>query len=350
MPIKLANNASAHLAAPLDADGTTIVLVNAEIMNFPALAPGEWFPLTLADPDGNIEITRVTERSGNILTALRAQEGTTARAWTAGDRAEIRLTASIVAQLQSDTAQAKAAANSYTDARETAVRTDLATALASESGARTSAINALDGAKFDKTGGAVSGNVTASGTVSGATVASTGAMTVGGNAVWHAGNFTPANYLPLSGGTITNGVLTISHSTPYVDLYDQQWGSRKVYHDGGLVGFLTSGGGWACYSQNDGTFVASGNIGAYSDRRHKTEIETIGDALALVEQLRGVRYTRIQDGVRCVGVIAQEVQEAVPEVVGQSADGLYVDYGNLVAPLIEAVKELSGRVRQLEDR
>ncbi|MNZ71830.1 hypothetical protein D3C78_901970 [compost metagenome] len=61
-----------------------------------------------------------------------------------------------------------------------------------------------------------------------------------------------------------------------------------------------------------------------------------------------MRYTRKRDGAKCVGLIAQEVQEVLPEVVGESEDGLYVDYGNVVGPLVEAVKQLSARVRQLE--
>jgi hypothetical protein len=69
--------------------------------------------------------------------------------------------------------------------------------------------------------------------------------------------------------------------------------------------------------------------------------------LALVEKMRGVRYERIEDGKAGVGVIAQEMQEVVPEVVLEG-DNLSVAYGNLVGVLIEAVKELSARVKELE--
>jgi microcystin-dependent protein len=103
MPISLGNNASAHLSAPLAADGDTIVLVTAEMGNFPGLTAGQWFPLTLVDSAGHMEITKVTARAGNILTALRGQEGTSARAWLAGDRAEIRLTAAAIAELVAGT-------------------------------------------------------------------------------------------------------------------------------------------------------------------------------------------------------------------------------------------------------
>lgn len=121
MPIKLGNNASAHLAAPLAADGDTIVLVSAEAGNFPGLSAGEWFPLTLTNSAGDIEVTKVTARSSNILTATRAQEGTSARAWLAGDRAEIRLTAGAIAQLVADTGTVQDNLDSYQASNDAAL-------------------------------------------------------------------------------------------------------------------------------------------------------------------------------------------------------------------------------------
>jgi microcystin-dependent protein len=116
----MANNASAHLAAPLAADGTTIVLVAGESGNFPPLAAGEFFPMTLSDAEGHIEIVRVTNCSSNLLTAVRAQEGTSALAWDTGDRAEIRMTAGVVTQLQAD---ALAAVEALADQTETDIET-----------------------------------------------------------------------------------------------------------------------------------------------------------------------------------------------------------------------------------
>lgn len=100
-----------------------------------------------------------------------------------------------------------------------------------------------------------------------------------------------------------------------------------------------------------GTIIATGNITANnSDERLKKEIRTIEDGLDIINQLRGVRY--IKDGEDCVGVIAQEVRKIVPEVVVEQTDEmktLAVSYGNLVAPLIEAVKTLTKRVEYLEN-
>lgn len=116
MPIRLGNNARAHLAAPLEADGTTIVLNVEESSSFPALAVGEWFPVTLADAAGHLEIAKATARSGNLLTVQRAQEATAARAWLAGDRAEIRITAGVVEALRQEQEEAIDAASAQSSA------------------------------------------------------------------------------------------------------------------------------------------------------------------------------------------------------------------------------------------
>jgi len=95
-----------------------------------------------------------------------------------------------------------------------------------------------------------------------------------------------------------------------------------------------------------GSFTASGNITAYSDERLKSNIETISGALEKVNSLRGVSYTK--DGEASIGVIAQEVQKVIPEVVHQGEEYMSVAYGNLVGVLIEAVKELSAEVEALK--
>ena len=107
-----------------------------------------------------------------------------------------------------------------------------------------------------------------------------------------------------------------------------------------------------------GNIVADGNITAYSDERLKDNIETIENGLAKVNELRGVSYTK--DNKKSIGVIAQEVEKVLPEVVitGNTEDKFKsVDYGRLTAVLIEAIKEqqeqietLTAKVKKLEDR
>lgn len=93
MALKLKNNAAGRLAVPIDPDATTIAVQAGEGVNFPAISPGDWFPLTLSRADGSHEILRVTARSGDTMTVVRGQEGTQAKSFNVNDRADVRLTA-----------------------------------------------------------------------------------------------------------------------------------------------------------------------------------------------------------------------------------------------------------------
>ena len=100
-----------------------------------------------------------------------------------------------------------------------------------------------------------------------------------------------------------------------------------------------------------GAATFNDNVTAYSDERLKDNIETIENGLDKVEQLRGVTYTR--DEKESIGVIAQEVEKILPEIVLTADDEMgtkSVDYGRLTAVLIEAVKDLSARVKELEGK
>jgi len=100
------------------------------------------------------------------------------------------------------------------------------------------------------------------------------------------------------------------------------------------------------------SIYATDNIVAYSDIRGKTNIETIPNALDKVDAIRGVTYNKIEnpEGYRYMGVIAQELQDILPEVVIEDEDGkLSVAYGNIVGVLIEAVKELRAEIKELKD-
>ena len=100
-----------------------------------------------------------------------------------------------------------------------------------------------------------------------------------------------------------------------------------------------------------GAATFNSNVTAFSDERLKDNIETLEDGLDKVEQLRGVTYTR--DDREEIGVIAQEVEKILPEIVLTADDEMgtkSVDYSRITAVLIEAVKELSARVKELENK
>ena len=105
------------------------------------------------------------------------------------------------------------------------------------------------------------------------------------------------------------------------------------------------------------SIYAEYDIAAYSDIRVKTDIETITKPLSKVLKMRGVTFRRIDSDLdkRQMGVIAQEIEDIVPEVVntidspGSKKDGhKSVSYGNLTALLIEAIKEQQEQIEELK--
>lgn len=105
-------------------------------------------------------------------------------------------------------------------------------------------------------------------------------------------------------------------------------------------------------AQGAGQAIADG-WATYSSRRWKTNIHTLHDALAKVEQLRGVSYDLKANGQHEVGVIAEEVGVVVPEVVTWETNGKdarSVDYSRLTALLIEATKEQQMLIRQQKEQ
>ena len=87
-----------------------------------------------------------------------------------------------------------------------------------------------------------------------------------------------------------------------------------------------------------------------SDVRLKDNIVTIENALDKASALRGVNYNWIASGEYTMGVVAQEVQEVIPEVVTEKSDGtLTVNYQAMVGLLIEAVKELKEELDRVKE-
>jgi hypothetical protein len=107
-----------------------------------------------------------------------------------------------------------------------------------------------------------------------------------------------------------------------------------------------------------GDIYASGNITGLSDRRSKTRIEPIAEALNGVTALNGYTYFRPdhRPDERQMGLIAQEVLEVYPEAVtyDKENDRYGVNYGAMIAPLVSAVKEMraeyQNQIRVLQQR
>ena len=130
-----------------------------------------------------------------------------------------------------------------------------------------------------------------------------------------------------------------------------------IQYQGSLYFRNTSGSNRTSLDQS-GNFTADGNITAYSDRKLKTHINTINDALGICGKLRGVSYKWAKNGTDSIGVIAQEVEEVLPSIVvtnkyvdpntGDETEIKSVDYGKIVSVLINAINELKAEVDTLK--
>lgn len=151
------------------------------------------------------------------------------------------------------------------------------------------------------------------------------------------------SHIDRNGGTVTTGYL-------YYGSYSGSVTTKR--------GIWLSG---SSESSIAGNLTCSGNITAYSDIKLKENIEDLENSLDKVCKLRGVSFNRkdLEGKPRQIGVIAQEIEQVVPEVVsespildekgketGETTKG--VSYGHLTAVLIEAIKEQQEQINILK--
>lgn len=105
------------------------------------------------------------------------------------------------------------------------------------------------------------------------------------------------------------------------------------------------------FNPSTGTLSAT-NFFSLSDIQFKTDIQPIDNALSIVNSLNGVGFKWKQTGEHTYGIIAQELEKIIPDIVHTSqVDGAKrVEYSALIGFLIEAIKELSDKVRILENK
>ena len=178
---------------------------------------------------------------------------------------------------------------------------------------------------------------------------------------------TAGNYY---GGITWNGLLNYSNGTGY-DIAPHVWVGAKFKDFPGserssfVVGVKSGTGSTGSgnnipverleldFSGNlsiTGTFTATGDVIAYSDKRLKENIKPIDNALEKITKLEGVSYNRIDidDKSNKVGFIAQDVKKILPEVVSDDEKYLGVNYGNITAVLVEAIKEQQKQIVSLQ--
>jgi len=124
-------------------------------------------------------------------------------------------------------------------------------------------------------------------------------------------------------------------------------GTEKMrIHPNGNVGINAAVPGYTLHV--GGNIYASGDITAFSDQRYKQNIIRLDRSLDAIRSLNGYSYTRedYRPGERHIGLLAQEVKEVLPEAVSYDSinDKYSVNYNCLMAPVVEAIKELYDRI------
>ena len=193
---------------------------------------------------------------------------------------------------------------------------------------------------------------------------------------------TSGGYLPLTGGTMTTtSKIQFYNSSQYIyanstndltlasgDDINFQTNYARFFHSGvegsrisaTTNSWLANGSnGKLGVNRNDpgynldvsGTIRATGDVIAFSDVRVKENIKTIKNSLDKVSKLRGVEFNKIGEDEKSIGVIAQEIEKVIPEVVKTDDEGMKsVAYGNISGLLIEAIKELKAEVDLLKSK
>ena len=201
------------------------------------------------------------------------------------------------------------------------------------------------------------------------------------------GSMSPAYKLDVNGDTITRGWLrTTGAAGWYSETYGGGWymedstwvrayNSKSVYTPGEMQATTIRGNSNVCIggdcrsswptsgitgeSDTLGSVASRGSsagVALYapafyynSDESLKDNVAPLQGSLDKIRALGGVSFDWKKDGSKAIGLIAQDVEKVYPELVSEDANGIKsVQYGNLVAPLIEAIKEQQNQIDALK--
>ena len=204
------------------------------------------------------------------------------------------------------------------------------------------------------TGNIFAGNISSTGNITGVnfiTGSGTGGNITGANVIFAnifsaSGNITASYYFG-------NGSQLTGIASPII-ISDQATSANTFYP---LMGNTTSGTLTSVntsstklnYVPSTGT-LSSTVFNTTSDAEKKSNIEIIANALDIIENLRGVTFEFTDTGAQSAGLIAQDVEKYLPELVTNSDNGKALNYNGVIGILVEAVKTLSEQVKKLENK
>jgi hypothetical protein len=160
------------------------------------------------------------------------------------------------------------------------------------------------------------------------------------------GTTNPKKTMDIQGDLNFSGTL-YQNNAPYIG---SQWSSNTpqstLYYTDGKIGIGTTIANSKLHVE--GSFYAT-NIVSLSDLRYKTNIHRIENSLDKIKTLTGYTYTLKDDTKQepQAGLIAQEVEKVLPEVIKGDESIMTIAYGNFTALVVESIKELSNQVQQL---
>jgi hypothetical protein len=153
------------------------------------------------------------------------------------------------------------------------------------------------------------------------------------------GRITNASTSSVSGGGSSAADDTTTNGTRYVLFANQTTGTISTAYVSSTK--LT-------YNPSTGTLTST-LVTSSSDENLKTNIKTIDEPIEVINSLRGVSFDRIDTDQSDFGVIAQEVEKIIPEVVHQDVDGYKsVSYNSIIGFLIEGMKQQQKKLDSLE--
>ena len=362
MPVKFANNAVSTLASSISNSATSITVASGDGALFPSLTGSEYFRATLIDSSNNLEIVKVTARSSDVLTVTRAQESTTARAFSSGDRIELRITAQSLVDVSTQI-----------------------TALGSDLGTNGNDINFADNDKA-QFGAGSDLQIYHNGSHS-FLDNNTGDMNIESSNVYIKANNTENSISALANGsvelyydnakkfgTLSNGASVFSSAgcNFVIKCGDTTNNSELRFGDSdsdnpGVIYYVHSddsmrfntGGSEEMRLENDGDLHVDGDVIAFSttvsDVALKSDIQMIPNALDKIDEVRGVTFTR-HNGQKSAGIIAQELEKVLPEAVREKKLPLHdgkeyktVEYDAIHGLLINCIKELKEEIKELKN-
>jgi len=95
--------------------------------------------------------------------------------------------------------------------------------------------------------------------------------------------------------------------------------------------------------------VTCTDVNSTSDYNLKNNIETLQNSLNIIQNIRGVKFEWKENSKKSIGVIAQEIQEILPELVSDT-EVRTVNYNGLIAVAIEAIKEQQQQINTLNNK